>query len=128
MKSSLSFGKVLWAAALVSLPAVASAQDNAANNVAAESTMTNDTSATADPSLNDPMANDLGMANGMDSTAMPTDDTLVNDMALAETVAPEREDNDFPWGLLGLLGLAGLMGRNKKDVYVDNNRTDRRDI
>lgn len=33
----------------------------------------------------------------------------------------EREDNDFPWGLLGLLGLAGLLGRKKKDadIHVD---------
>lgn len=125
MKSTLSMGTILWAAALVALPTVASAQDNAANNVAADSALAND--ATADPALNDPMASDLGTSNGLDSTAMPTDDTLANDMALAETVAPEREDDDFPWGLLGLLGLAGLMGRNKKDVYVEN-RTDRRDI
>lgn len=39
----------------------------------------------------------------------------------------QREDNDFPWGLLGLLGLAGLLGRKKResDIHVDarhNNR------
>lgn len=33
----------------------------------------------------------------------------------------EREDNDFPWGLLGLLGLAGLIPRKKApDVHIDN--------
>jgi MYXO-CTERM domain-containing protein len=26
-----------------------------------------------------------------------------------------REDDDFPWGLLGLLGLAGLLGRRRRD-------------
>lgn len=36
----------------------------------------------------------------------------------------EREDRDFPWGLLGLLGLAGLLGRKRKDndVHVDARR------
>lgn len=34
----------------------------------------------------------------------------------------ERDDFDFPWGLLGLLGLAGLMGR-KKDDRNDNRGT-----
>jgi len=43
--------------------------------------------------------------------------------AVAETVEPERDDKDFPWGLLGLLGLAGLMGRKKKDdIHVDARR------
>lgn len=32
-----------------------------------------------------------------------------------------REDDDFPWGLLGLLGLAGLIPRKKPaDVHIDN--------
>jgi hypothetical protein len=32
-----------------------------------------------------------------------------------------REDNDFPWGLLGLLGLAGLIPRKKApDIHIDN--------
>lgn len=39
----------------------------------------------------------------------------------------EREDNDFPWGLLGLLGLAGLLGRKKRDadIHVDARRDTR---
>jgi hypothetical protein len=42
----------------------------------------------------------------------------------------EREDNDFPWGLLGLLGLAGLLGGRKKrddarDIHVDARRDNR---
>lgn len=36
------------------------------------------------------------------------------------TTAPQEEDNDFPWGLLGLLGLAGLLGRKRDN---DNVRT-----
>jgi MYXO-CTERM domain-containing protein len=38
-----------------------------------------------------------------------------------DTRTTEREDNDFPWGLLGLLGLAGLLGRKKRDadIHVD---------
>ena len=38
------------------------------------------------------------------------------------TQSAEREDNDFPWGLLGLLGLAGLIPR-KRDHVVHNERT-----
>jgi MYXO-CTERM domain-containing protein len=29
-----------------------------------------------------------------------------------------RNDNDFPWGLLGLLGLAGLAGLKRRDHAV----------
>jgi MYXO-CTERM domain-containing protein len=41
--------------------------------------------------------------------------------ATYDTRTVEREDNDFPWGLLGLLGLAGLLGRKKRDadIHVD---------
>ena len=124
MQFTLKNGKVLWAAALLAIPSVAIAQDNASNVANADAVVAND--ALADPALSDPMAPDLGAANGIDTTAMPTDDTLANDMALANTVEPERDDNDFPWGLLGLLGLAGLMGRKKRDIHVDA-RTDRRD-
>ena len=40
------------------------------------------------------------------------------------TTTVEREDDDFPWGLLGLLGLAGLLGLKKKerDIHVDARR------
>jgi len=122
---TLRNGRVLWAAALLAIPSLASAQDNASSTVTnADAIVAND--AMADPALSDPMATDMGAANGMGTTAMPMDDTLANDMALANTVEPERDDKDFPWGLLGLLGLAGLMGRKKDDIHVDA-RTDRRD-
>lgn len=118
MISTLRKGSLLWAAALLAIPTVASAQDNASTNGAGATTMATD-NAVADPALNDPMAPD----NGMGTTAMPMDETVANDMALADTVEPERDDDDFPWGLLGLLGLAGLMGRNKKDdIHVDARR------
>ena len=39
------------------------------------------------------------------------------------TIPADRDDDDFPWGLLGLIGLAGLLGRKRHDdVRVD--RTD----
>ena len=43
------------------------------------------------------------------------------------TTTVEREDRDFPWGLLGLLGLAGLLGRKRKeaDIHVDARRDHR---
>ncbi len=124
MLLNLKHGRVLWAAALLAIPSIAIAQDNASGVANADAAVAN--SAIADPALNDPMATDMGAANGMGTTAMPIDDTLANDMALADTVEPERDDKDFPWGLLGLLGLAGLMGRKKDDIHVDA-RTDRRD-
>ena len=59
------------------------------------------------------------LAQGAGST---TTGTTANDVARAQTVQPERDDNDFPWGLLGLLGLAGLLGR-KRDDHVRVDRT-----
>jgi hypothetical protein len=43
------------------------------------------------------------------------------------TTTVEKEDNDFPWGLLGLLGLAGLLPRKRKeaDIHVDARRDNR---
>jgi len=124
MLITLKHGRVICAAALLAIPSIAISQDNTSNVANADAAVANST--LADPSLNDPMATDMGAANGMGTTAMPMDETLANDMALADTVEPEKDDKDFPWGLLGLLGLAGLMGRKKGDIHVDA-RTDRRD-
>lgn len=120
MPSNLNRGTLLWAAALLAIPGVAAAQDNVTN---ADTSVANET--LADPALTDPALTDLNAANGV--SPVPVTDTASDDLALADTVEPEREDRDFPWGLLGLLGLAGLMGRKKNDVYVEN-RTDRRDV
>lgn len=35
----------------------------------------------------------------------------------------QRDDDDFPWGLLGLLGLAGLLGLKRRDHDRDHHRT-----
>jgi MYXO-CTERM domain-containing protein len=53
--------------------------------------------------------NDADDLNGVDTYATPT---------------VEREDDEFPWGLLGLLGLAGLLGlkRKERDIHVDARR------
>ena len=125
MRSTWNRGKLLCAAALLTISSSALSQDNVASNSAiSDSTITNDT--LADPALND-LGNDLGTASNTEETALPADGTLANDMALAQET-PREEDRDFPWGLLGLLGLAGLLGRKKHDdVYVAN-RTDRRDV
>lgn len=121
MTSTLKSGALLWAAALLTVPSVATAQDNVS---ASSTTVANET--LPDPAATD-LGNDLGTASNTEEMALPVDNALANDVALAESVRHE-EDNDFPWGLLGLLGLAGLLGRKKHDdVYVDN-RTDRRDV
>ena len=121
MKSNSKSARLLWAAALLTIPSVATAQDNvtASSTPVANETLT-------DPAITD-LGNDLGTASNTEEMALPVDNALANDVALAQAVPPE-EDKDFPWGLLGLLGLAGLLGRKKHDdVYVDN-RTDRRDV
>lgn len=121
MQFALKKGRMLCAAALLALPSVALAQDNAAN-VAAETAVANGASATTDPALNDSMAADTATVDGFNTTA-PMDNGAAEDLALANTVEPERDDDDFPWGLLGLLGLAGLLGRKKDgDIHVDARR------
>ncbi len=111
MKFISNHARLLCAAALLALPAASLAQDNANTAVAVDTVATNDSM--ADPAL--------GTADGFN-------DTVANDLALANTVEPERDDDDdFPWGLLGLLGLAGLLGRKRADdIHVDA-RT-RRDV
>jgi len=39
-------------------------------------------------------------------------------MPTAQQTNQSRNDNDFPWGLLGLLGLAGLAGLKRRDQEV----------
>ncbi|GEM45695.1 WGxxGxxG family protein [Deinococcus cellulosilyticus] len=56
--------------------------------------------------------------------AQTTDDTPA-DTNIA-TQMDDRNEADFPWGLLGLLGLAGLAGRRRHDdrtVHTNTNRT-----
>ena len=36
---------------------------------------------------------------------------------------PQKEDDGFPWGLLGLLGLAGLLPRKRHDRIDVDHRT-----
>lgn len=38
------------------------------------------------------------------------------------TTTPIREDNEFPWGLLGLLGLAGLIPRKQQHTTAHTDR------
>jgi MYXO-CTERM domain-containing protein len=122
------------AAALLSVSPAALAQNETVNTAAGAT----------DPALNttpaDPLATDTtGTATdplAMNTTADPlatdpmatTADPMLNDPMMMNTVEPEEEDNDFPWGLLGLLGLAGLLGlrkRDDRDVHVDARRDTR---
>jgi hypothetical protein len=133
MISTLRNGRLLWAAALLAVPSVATAQDNASNVATANATATTDsalgdTTATDLNITNDVTTADPTLTNDLDPALATTDQTVANDLALANTVEPQREDKDFPWGLLGLLGLAGLLGRKKHDdIHVDA-RNNRRDV
>jgi MYXO-CTERM domain-containing protein len=46
--------------------------------------------------------------------------------AMAQTVdqgtTTDRDNDGFPWGLLGLLGLAGLLGRKRDRNVVETRR------
>lgn len=131
----------------VTLPAAASAQGNATdpsvatsppavNVTTADPTGVNVTTAdplgvpatTADPALTDPALTDPAGANLGVSDPMLADDGLAagtlpeDNMATTQYVNTEREEDGFPWDLLGLLGLAGLLGLRKKDggdIHVD---------
>ncbi|MEJ7913750.1 MAG: WGxxGxxG family protein [Chitinophagaceae bacterium] len=59
----------------------------------------------------------VGFSNPV--TAQTTDNTTTS----TTTTEEMREDNDFPWGLLGLLGLIGLFGRKKDDTHVHTTST-----
>ena len=119
MKFTLRHGELLCAAAFLALPGAAFAQDNATATNSGTEVATN---AIADPALNDPMAADAAATDPFNTTA-PIEGTLANDIALANSIEPERDDKDFPWGLLGLLGLAGLLGRKRNnDVHLDTSR------
>jgi MYXO-CTERM domain-containing protein len=56
----------------------------------------------------------LGVTLGAPALAAAQNDTTV----VTQTRQTEKEDHDFPWGLLGLFGLAGLIPRRRKDVHV----------
>lgn len=60
------------------------------------------------------------------TTTTTADPAMNADTTMMTPPVVEEDDNEFPWGLLGLLGLAGLLGRNKRDVHVDN--TTRRNV
>ena len=45
-------------------------------------------------------------------------DPAATDNADTTVVAQDRDDHDFPWGLLGLLGLGGLAGLRRRDHEV----------
>ncbi len=96
----------LLAAALITAPGVALAQndvDAQANQVAAE-------------------AQDLTQASNDLATTL---DQQAADGAIADGEDRDRDDDDFPWGLLGLIGLAGLLGMKRRDD--DHKRVDRTD-
>ena len=106
----MRYSTPLAIAATLLLAAPAAAQDNAA-------TATNDLAA-ADAAINAADANAAiatDTTNGVaaDPMAPVTADPMATDPAYGEP-AEDRDDDRFPWGLLGLLGLAGLIPRKER--------------
>ncbi len=144
MMKNLKLPLVVGAALLAIAPASAIAQSNTTGDTSADTSVTNSTlngTEVVDPlatnvgtTTADPLATNSGGsldtsgtgAGAAGTTVAPVDplatDPLANDMALAQNVQPQEEDNDFPWGLLGLLGLAGLLGRKKNDHHDHDTR------
>ena len=112
MTFKLKTRHALLAAALVTAPAGALAQNDVqaqTNQVAAE-------------------AEDLDQA--AQELANTTEQQAARDDAAADGEGDrdgDRDDKDFPWGLLGLLGLAGLLGLKgrDRDDHIDRRDYDR---
>jgi hypothetical protein len=115
---------IIGAALLIPAPAVA--QNNAASTadtVGAAGAPPESAAAAGVPGT--------GTANNLDSdlttATAPVNGLTAGPGAAPETTAPgavdlaygeparERDNDRFPWGLLGLAGLAGLLGRKRKD-------------
>ena len=125
--SKLYLTRACAAAALLAMSPAALAQDNTANTTNA-----------VDPALNtttDPLATDPALNTTVDplatdplATTTTTTDPLATD-PMMNANGEDRDDNDFPWGLLGLLGLAGLLGMKRRDdrdeLRVDRTRDTR---
>ena len=71
-----------------------------------------------------PKAKSLAIAALLAISASPAiaQNAMTTDSYGTPTPVEEREDDEFPWGLLGLLGLAGLLGLKRRD-RDDNDRT-----
>jgi MYXO-CTERM domain-containing protein len=100
-------GRVLFAvAALAILPAPALAKDDLADRANALAEQANDVQARAG-----------ALANEARDAQAERDGTVRDDDAVAGT--RDRDDHDFPWGILGLLGLAGLFGLQRPGRRID---------
>ena len=52
--------------------------------------------------------------SGLGSVAFAQDEPTP--IPSGQTQQPQRDDTEFPWGLLGLLGLGGLAGLTRRDA------------
>lgn len=113
---ALSISTALAAAAALALsPVPAFAQEDVADRAKELAEQANDVQEEARA-----LANDAANAEAEDDLARNGDGLNATD-----GVDGDRDDDGFPWGLLGLLGLAGLLGLKKPDrpgVDVRNGR------
>lgn len=97
MTFTLKSGALLWAAASLTIPSVASAQDNVS---ASGSMLANETLPA--PALTD-LGNVRGTASKTDEMALPVDNDLANDVAPANWSRPTRQR--LPLGAAGITWL-----------------------
>jgi hypothetical protein len=104
-------GRVLFAfAALATLSAPAIAKDDLADRANKLAEQANDVQAQAGALANEAIEAKADRDADRDGTVVTRDGTVVD---------RDRDDNDFPWGILGLLGLAGLLGLRRPVHRVD---------
>ncbi|GEM47706.1 hypothetical protein [Deinococcus cellulosilyticus] len=85
---------------------------------------TTDMGNTSDDSTTGSGTDDATMGTGAGTGDTNTTTGSGNNTAVADE-SYARDDNSFPWGILGLLGLAGLAGRSRHDDRRDARTTAR---
>jgi hypothetical protein len=128
-----TFPLTIAATLLAASPALAQGTNTvgaAGGSDVTSTTGTNDASAAAGSGLGTPTADTsvgaTAPTNGLTAgpgAAPGTSEPGAVDMAYGEPA--QRDDDGFPWGLLGLLGLAGLIPRKRKHHSTDQQRTAR---
>ena len=60
----------------------------------------------------------LTLGTGTQAFAQQQQPGTATQVPTSQPTTQNRNDNDFPWGLLGLLGLGGLAGLRRRDHEV----------
>ena len=109
--------QALMAAALLTMPTMATAQGDAAAQANEVAQQIEDQANSLD---------NIAAEGSEQAAAADADRTDRADNDRGDNDRGDNDDDDFPWGLLGLLGLAGLLGLKRRDDHIhhDHRTTD----